>query len=82
MDEMRQFVIDKYDEAEKTAHVDYDKVIILSIKLKNGYVIVEHSICRDPEQFDIEKGFNLCKEKVISHLLKIYEPVESKNDRR
>ena len=68
----RQFVIDEYNQAEKTVHVDYDNLIIMSVKLRNGYVLVEHCICKDPKEFDIAKGIEICKEKVINHLLSIY----------
>lgn len=79
---MEEFVINEYNQAEKTVHVDYENTIILSVKLKNGYVVVEHAICMDPKQFDVSKGIEICKEKVLNYLLEIYEPVESKLDRR
>lgn len=82
MDGMKEFVINEYNEAEKTAHIDYGNTIILSVKLKSGYVIIEHCICRDPIKFDIDEGLILCKEKVLNRLLEIYEPVESKSNRR
>ena len=82
MNDMKQFVVERYNEAEKTTHINYGNTIIHSVKLKNGYVIVEHCICRDPIDFNIEEGLNLCKEKVLILLLEIYEPVENKSNRR
>jgi len=82
LEDIKQFVLERYNEAEKTAHVDYKNTIILSVRLKNRYVVVEHAICMDPKQFDIAKGIEISKEKVINHLLEIYEPVESKLERK
>jgi hypothetical protein len=73
--DLKQFVIDRYNEAEKEAHFVFDNCLILSVRLKNGYVIVEHCICRDPKKYDLEKGIELCKDKVIEHLLSIYDVV-------
>lgn len=73
--DIKQFVIDRYNEAEKEAHFVWGNCLILSVKLKSGYVIVEHCICRDPNEFNTEKGIELCKEKVIEHLLSIYDVV-------
>ena len=79
MNEIKQFVIDRYNEAQKTIHVDYEKVIVLSVMLSNGYVIVEHCICMDPKEFDLNKGLQLCQDKAFNKLLEIYQPVKVKN---
>lgn len=71
----KQFINDKYSEAEKEIHSVWGNCIILSVKLKNGYVIVEHCICRDPNEFDLVKSINLCKEKVMEKLSAIYDVV-------
>ena len=68
----RQFVRNEYNQAEKTIHVDYNNLIIMSIKLRNGYIAVEHCICTNPREFDLSKGIEICKEKIINHLLSIY----------
>jgi len=74
----KQFVSEKYNQAEKTTHAVHGNTIIHSVKLTSGDVIVEHCICMDPNNFDIEKGLSLCKEKVIKRLMKMYEPVSGK----
>lgn len=79
MDKNR-FVTEKYNQAEKTTHVVHGNTIIHSVKLTSGDVIVEHCICMDPNDFDIEKGLSLCKEKVIKRLIKMHEPVRSKHE--
>lgn len=75
----KEFVINEYNEAEKTVHLDYGNLIIMSVKLQNGYILVEHSICMDSKEFDIDKGMELCKEKILNRLLEIYHPVEIKD---
>lgn len=76
---MNEFLVEAYNKAEKEAHIVWGNCIVYSVKLKNGFVIVEHCICRNPEQFDIEKGIELCKEKVMQRLKDIYEVVTVKN---
>ena len=68
----KEFVINEYNQAEKTVHVDYNNLIIMSVKLRNGYIAVEYCICKDPKEFDLPKGIEICKEKVVNHLLSIY----------
>lgn len=79
MDELKQFVIDRYNQAAKTIHVDYGNLIVMTVKLRNGFIIVEHCICMDPKEFNIDKGIEICKEKVLNKLLEIYHPVEIKD---
>lgn len=79
MEELKDFVINEYKQAEKTIHVDYGNLIVMTAKLENGYIVVEHCICMNPMEFDIEKGRELCESKIIKRLLEIYHPVEIKN---
>ncbi|WP_352420739.1 Gp49 family protein [Proteiniborus sp.] len=77
--DLKEFVINEYNQAEKTVHVDYNNTIILSIMLKNGFIIVEHCICMDPKEFDMHKGIEICKERILNRLFELYHPVEIKN---
>jgi len=77
--DIKAFVNSEYDKAEKTVHVDYGNLIIMTVKLPNGYIVVEHCICMNPKEFNIEKGMEICKRKIIDELNKIYRPVEIKN---
>ena len=79
MDEMKQFVINEYDQSEKAIHVDYGNLIVMTVKLRNGYIVVEHCICMNPKEFDLEKGIELCKGKVFNKLLELYHPVTIKD---
>lgn len=53
-----------YDESEKLIFVSFNKCLILSCKLKNGFVITESSACVDPRNFDSKIGIDICKEKI------------------
>ncbi|MCR2043197.1 Gp49 family protein [Anaerosalibacter massiliensis] len=78
----REFATNEYKKAEKAIHLDYGNLIIMSVKLQNGYILVEHSICMDPEKSDVNKGIEICKEKILSKLLEIYRPVEIKDPKK
>ncbi|CAK7070062.1 Gp49 family protein [Tissierella sp.] len=77
--DLKEFVIKEYNKAEKTIHVDYGNLIIMTVKLGNGYIVVEHCVCMNPKEFDLTKGIEICKEKVLNKLLEIYHPVEIKD---
>ena len=74
-----QFVINEYNQAEKTIHIDYGNLIVMTVNLKNGYIVVDHCICMDPKDFDIDKGIKICKEKILNKLFEIYDPVAIKD---
>lgn len=57
-----------YREAEKTEHVVFDKCLIVSVKLINGFVITESSACVDPQNFDREIGLQICEGKIKNKL--------------
>lgn len=60
-----QELVDRmYDESEKLTFVSFNKCLILSCKLKNGFVITESSACVDPRNFDSKIGIDICKEKI------------------
>lgn len=60
-----QELVDKmYDESEKLTFISFNKCLILSCKLKNGFVITESSACVDPRNFDSKIGIDICKEKI------------------
>lgn len=60
-----QDIVDKiYDESEKLTYISFGKCLILSCKLKNGFVITESSACVDPKNFDATIGVQICKERI------------------
>lgn len=75
----KEFIINEYNQAEKTLYTNYNNLMIMTAKLRNGYIVVEHCICKDPEEFDLSKGVEICKDKIINHLLSIYHFREIKS---
>ena len=41
-----------------------EKTTIVKAVLKNGFVLVEHSSCVDPINFDMELGKSICMERI------------------
>ncbi|MER2226135.1 MAG: Gp49 family protein [Carnobacterium sp.] len=48
--------------------VVFDKCLIVSVKLPNGFIIVESSACINPKDFDIEIGINICMKRIEDKL--------------
>ena len=46
----------------------FDKCTVVTAKLPNGFVITESSACVDPSNYDKEKGFEICKERIINKI--------------
>ena len=53
-----------FNEADLNEQVVFHKCLIISVKLKNGFVIVESSACADPKNFDIEIGREICCNRI------------------
>ena len=57
--------VDKmFNEADLTEQMVFHKCLIIAVKLKNGFVIVESNACVDPKNFDIEIGRKICCDKI------------------
>lgn len=77
--DIKDFVLNEYNQAQKAIHIDNGNLIVMTVRLQNGYIVVEHAICMNPKDFDALEGIDICKEKVVNRLFEIYEPVEVKN---
>lgn len=55
-------------EAEVGVATVHDKCTLVSVKLKNGFIITESSACVDPANYDVEAGFNICMEHIANKL--------------
>ncbi len=53
-----------FREADKSEKVVFDKCLVLSVKLPNGFIITESSACVDPMNFDREIGYSICERKI------------------
>lgn len=62
--------IDRLLDEAQVAVVDrvFDKCIIVSAQLKNGFVITESSACVSPENYDKEIGFDICMNRIKNKL--------------
>lgn len=57
-----------YREADKSERIVFDKCLVLSVKLQNGFVITESSACVDPKNFSVKVGLQICEEKIKNKL--------------
>ena len=61
--------IDKLlEEAEVGVATVHEKCTMVSVKLKNGFIITESSACVDPNNYDVETGFNICMDHIANKL--------------
>lgn len=55
-------------EAEVGVATVHDKCTMVSVKLKNGFIITESSACVDPENYDVDTGFDICMSHIANKL--------------
>lgn len=59
---------DLWKASEVAVATVFDKTTLLTCKTPHGFVLTESSSCVDPENYDIEIGFDICKERIINRL--------------
>jgi hypothetical protein len=59
------------DTADKQEHVFWDKELVVSYLLPNGFSIVGRGACVDPANFDIEIGRSVARDDVENQLWKL-----------
>lgn len=57
-----------FNESDLNEQVVFHKCLIISIKLRNGFVITESSSCVDPVNFDIEICREICCNRIKNKL--------------
>lgn len=61
--------IDKLlDEAEIDIRTLFNKCTLVTVQLKNGFILTESSACVDPENYDEEIGEKICMDKIKDKL--------------
>ena len=61
--------IDKIMEgAEVNVQTVFDKCTLVTVKLANGFVLVESSACVDKANYDVKIGKEICLERIINKL--------------
>lgn len=51
-------------ESDIKAFTAFGKCTIVMAQLPNGFVLVEHSACVDPKNYDAEMGYNICLKRI------------------
>lgn len=59
---------DLLNESTVERTVVFGKCLIVSLRLPNGFVIVESSSCIDPNDFDVEIGTDICMKRIEDKL--------------
>ena len=59
------------DTADKQEHVFWDKELVVSYLLPNGFSIVGRGACVDPANFDIEIGRSVARDDAENQLWKL-----------
>lgn len=49
----------------------FDKCTVLFCKLPNGFVLVEHSACVDPANYDEALGVDICTKRIKDQIWKL-----------
>ena len=66
---VKQHTIDTLlEEADISCITVFDKCTVVSVQLKNGFVIVESSACVDKANYDQELGKQICLERIKNKL--------------
>lgn len=52
--------------ADIQCDVIFEKCLVMTVKLPNGFIIVESSACVDPKNFDYKIGHSICLERVVN----------------
>jgi len=61
-------VDDIFKESTVNEFIAFNKCLIVSCKLSNGFTIVESSACVDVDNFDLKIGRDICKDRIKNKL--------------
>lgn len=64
----QQEIDNLFEKAEKNIMTVFDKCLIMSVQLENGFIITESSACVEPSNFDKEIGIEICTERIKNKL--------------
>jgi hypothetical protein len=51
-----------------TVSTEFNKCTVVTVQLPNGFVLVEHSACVDPKNYDEKMGFEICVKRIKDRL--------------
>ena len=55
-------------DAEVGVATVHEKCTMVSVKLKNGFIITETSACVDVANYDVKTGFDICMDRIANKL--------------
>lgn len=56
------------ENSEIKSYTVFNKCTIVSCKLPNGFVITESSACVDPDNYNEDRGINICLDKIVDKI--------------
>lgn len=59
---------DIFNKATVTEYVAFNKCLVVTTQLENGFIIVESSACVDPANFNLAIGRDICYERITNKL--------------
>lgn len=42
----------------------FGKCTVVACQIPNGFILIESSACVDPENYDVQLGYNICIERI------------------
>jgi len=57
-----------FAKSKKEVSTIFDKCTVVSCQLPNGFIIVEHSACVDPQNYDYYMGAKICEERIKNNI--------------
>lgn len=63
-----QQVMDIFTKSSFDVQTVLKKCTIVTCQLPNGFIIVEHSACVDPDNYDERMGYEICRERIINKI--------------
>ena len=68
----QEFVDDVMRRSSYIKETKFDKCAVVTMRLPNGFVLVESSGCVDPANYDEEYGWRLCMERLEGRVWELY----------
>lgn len=65
----RKQVDEIMEKSEFEAHTFFEKCTVVTMRLPNGFVLVESSSCVDPKDYDFNMGVDACKKRLIEKVI-------------
>ena len=54
--------------ADVQVHTEFGKCTVVTVRLRNGFILTESSACVDPANYDVELGKKLCFQHIENRL--------------